>query len=41
VAPVDGKEYADHHPGMKARQEKSSAKLAAHRGSAKRSRTAS
>jgi hypothetical protein len=41
VAPVDGKEYADHHPGMKARQERSSAKLASHRGSAKRSRTAS
>jgi hypothetical protein len=20
VAPIDGKEYADHHPGMKARQ---------------------
>jgi hypothetical protein len=25
VAPIDGKEYADHHPGMKARQEKSAA----------------
>lgn len=43
VAPVDGKEYADHHPGMKARQEKSSAKLASreHRGAGKRTRTAS
>jgi D-alanyl-D-alanine carboxypeptidase-like protein len=47
VAPVDGKEYADHHPGMKARQERSAAKphsvLASreHRGSAKRTRTAS
>jgi hypothetical protein len=41
VAPVDGKEYADHHPGMKTRQERSTAKLASHRGSAKRSRTAS
>ncbi len=47
VAPIDGKEYADHHPGMKARQEKSTAKphsvLASreHRGSAKRTRTAS
>ena len=47
VAPIDGKEYADHHPGMKARQEKSAAKphsvLASreHRGSAKRTRTAS
>jgi hypothetical protein len=26
VAPIDGKEYADHHPGMKARQAKSAAK---------------
>jgi hypothetical protein len=26
VAPVDGKEYADHHPGMKARQAVSAAK---------------
>jgi hypothetical protein len=25
VAPIDGKEYADHHPGMKARQVKSAA----------------
>ena len=47
VAPIDGKEYADHHPGMKARQEKSAAKphsvLASRerRGSAKRTRTAS
>ena len=47
VAPIDGKEYADHHPGMKPRQEKSAAKphsvLASreHRGSAKRTRTAS
>jgi hypothetical protein len=45
VGPVDGKEYADHHPGMRARQEKSASKshsvLASHRGSAKRSRTAS
>jgi hypothetical protein len=42
VGPVDGKEYADHHPGMKARQERPAAKphsvLASHRGSAKRSR---
>jgi hypothetical protein len=47
VAPIDGKEYADHHPGMKARQERSTAKhhsvIASreHRSSAKRSRTAS
>jgi hypothetical protein len=41
VAPIDGKEYADHHPGMRARQEKSAAKLASHRGAAKRTRTAS
>ena len=47
VAPIDGKEYADHHPGMKARLERSAAKphsvLASreHRGSAKRTRTAS
>jgi hypothetical protein len=27
VAPVDGKEYADHHHGTKARQERSAAKL--------------
>jgi hypothetical protein len=26
VAPIDGKEYADHHPGMKARQSGSAAK---------------
>jgi hypothetical protein len=26
VGPIDGKEYADHHPGMKARQAKSAAK---------------
>jgi hypothetical protein len=26
VAPIDGKEYADHHPGMKARQARSAAK---------------
>jgi hypothetical protein len=26
VAPIDGKEYADHHPGMKARQVASAAK---------------
>ncbi len=26
VAPIDGKEYADHHPGMKARQAQSPAK---------------
>jgi hypothetical protein len=26
VAPIDGKEYADHHPGMKARQAASAAK---------------
>jgi hypothetical protein len=47
VAPIDGKEYADHHPGMKARQEKSASKphsvLASreHRGTAKRTRSAS
>ena len=28
VAPIDGKEYADHHPGMKARQAGSAANLA-------------
>ena len=45
VAPIDGKEYADHHPGMKARQEKPAAKphsvLASreHRGAAKRTRS--
>jgi hypothetical protein len=26
VAPIDGKEYADHHPGMKPRQAASAAK---------------
>jgi hypothetical protein len=26
VAPIDGKEYADHHPGMKARQARAAAK---------------
>jgi hypothetical protein len=26
VAPIDGKEYADHHPGTKARQERSAAR---------------
>jgi hypothetical protein len=41
VGPIDGKEYADHHPGMKARQERVSAKLASHRGAGKRTRTAS
>jgi len=47
VAPIDGKEYADHHPGMKARQAGSEAKphsvLASrnHRSSAKHQRTAS
>jgi hypothetical protein len=46
VAPIDGKEYADHHPGMKARQTGSAAKprnkLAARddHGEAKRMRTA-
>jgi hypothetical protein len=45
VAPIDGKEYADHHPGMKARQA-SAAKprkgLALHddRGASKRARAA-
>jgi hypothetical protein len=36
VAPIDGKEYADHHPGMKARQARAAAKhhskLASHEG---------
>jgi hypothetical protein len=45
VAPIDGKEYADHHPGMKARKERAASKphsvLASHRGAAKRTRTAS
>jgi D-alanyl-D-alanine carboxypeptidase len=47
VAPIDGKEYASHHPGMKARQERAAAKphsvLASreHRGAAKRTRSAS
>jgi hypothetical protein len=46
VAPIDGKEYADHHPGMRARQEGSAAKprkrLASedHRSTAKRARIA-
>src|SRR5665213_998128 len=43
VAPIDGKEYADHHPGMKARQA-SAAKprkgLASHDGASKRARAA-
>jgi hypothetical protein len=43
VAPIDGKEYADHHPGMKARQEKPHGVLASreHHSPAKHSRTAS
>ena len=47
VAPIDGKEYADHHPGMKTRQAGSETKphrvlaLREHRGAAKRTRTAS
>jgi hypothetical protein len=46
VAPIDGKEYADHHPGMKARQAASAAKprhgLASRddRSASKRARTA-
>jgi hypothetical protein len=46
VAPIDGKEYAAHHPGMKARQAASAAKphnklaLRDDRGAAKRARTA-
>jgi hypothetical protein len=46
VAPIDGKEYADHHPGMKARQVGSAAKprnklaLRNVRSEAKRTRTA-
>jgi hypothetical protein len=46
VAPIDGKEYADHHPGMKARQVGSAAKphnklaLRDDRSSAKHARTA-
>jgi hypothetical protein len=46
VAPIDGKEYASHHPGMKARQVGSAAKLSNRgaardaRSSAKRARTA-
>jgi len=46
VAPIDGKEYADHHPGMKAREARSAAKphnkLAARtdHSEAKRTRTA-
>jgi len=45
MAPIDGKEYADHHPGMKARQERSAAKprnqlaLRDERSAAKRPRT--
>jgi hypothetical protein len=46
VAPIDGKEYADHHPGIKARRVGSAAKprdrltLQDHRSSAKPKRTA-
>jgi hypothetical protein len=46
VAPIDGKEYADHHPGMKARQARAAAKphhgLASRddRSASKRARTA-
>jgi hypothetical protein len=46
VAPIDGKEYADHHPGMKARQAGSAAKprnglaLRDVRHASKRARTA-
>jgi hypothetical protein len=46
VAPIDGKEYADHHPGMKARQAASAAKpdnrlsLRDDRSAAKRAKTA-
>jgi hypothetical protein len=46
VAPIDGQEYADHHPGMKARRLASAAKtqsklaLRDDRGAAKRARTA-
>ena len=46
VAPIDGKEYADHHPGMKPRQAGSAAKphnklaLRDDRSAAKRARTA-
>jgi hypothetical protein len=46
VAPIDGKEYADHHPGMKARQAESAAKphnklaLRDDRGTAKHAKTA-
>ena len=45
VGPIDGKEYADHHSGMKAREARASAKphskLASHdeRGAPKRART--
>ena len=45
VGPIDGKEYADHHPGMKARQARAAAKphskLASRdeRGAPKRART--
>lgn len=47
VGPIDGKEYAAHHPGMKARQEKAAAKPRSviasreHRGPGKRTRTTS
>ena len=41
VGPIDGQEYAAHHPGMKARQERTSARLASHRGAGKRPRAAS
>jgi hypothetical protein len=46
VAPIDGKEYADHHPGMKARQAGTAAKpakklaLGNDRSAPKRARTA-
>ncbi len=45
VAPIDGKEFADHRPGMKARQARSAAKphnlaLPDDRGAAKRAKTA-
>jgi hypothetical protein len=48
VAPIDGKEYADHHPAMRARQARAAARRAApaavsradHGAPAKRVRTA-
>jgi hypothetical protein len=46
VAPIDGKEYADHRPGMKARQAQSPAKpknkiaLSDDRNAAKHARSA-